>query len=396
MVCLLALCTSQMLNLEAQIINQVNKAKHILIVFGSDFNGDALSASLALFLFLKKINKKVSVASSQAPKKETEANIWSFLPAHNKIENNLKNLRKFIVSLNIKNAKISQIKYNVDGEKLNFIIAPEEGWFKPEDVSSSSGGFEYDLIFTINTPDLESLGQIYDNNIEFFYKTNIINIDHQANNEEYGQINYIDISLSSVAELVFKIIQGYNEQMIDEDIATCLLTGIIVKTKNYKSSKLTPTTLLTSSKLISAGAKREDIVNNLYRSRSLSTLKIWGQILSNLKNYEDKKIALSIINQAKESDDENLDLSSLQDLAEEILNGATNTKILLIAMYNKGKNSVKLLAYANKGISAQKALNIFSGKGDQNQAYALLEKLPHNWKEDILEKVDQYLDKNIL
>lgn len=168
----------------------------------------------------------------------------------------------------------------MEGQKLNFIISPEKGWFSPEDISTSSSGFKHDLIFTIDTPDLESLGAIYDNNVEFFYKTTIINIDHQAGNEEYGQINYLDLNVVSSSEIIFNLLKQDENNPIDEDIATCLMAGIISKTKNYKSANLTPRTLLTSSKLIGLGARREEIINQLYRSRPLSVLKSWG------KNFE--------------------------------------------------------------------------------------------------------------
>jgi nanoRNase/pAp phosphatase (c-di-AMP/oligoRNAs hydrolase) len=384
-----------MLNLEEQIINQVNKAKNILIVFNSHANGDAIASSLALFLFLKKINKKATVASafSQEPEKSSDKNTWSFLPSYNVIENNLKNLRKFIVSLNIRNAKISQIKYNVEGEKINFIIAPEEGWFSSEDVSSASGGFEYDLIFTINTPDLESLGQLYDNNVEFFYKTTIINLDHQANNEEYGQINYLDINVSSSAEIIFKLINSYDKNILDEDIATCLLTGIIAKTNNYKSPNLTPLTLLTSSKLISAGAQREKIINSLYRSRSLSSLKTWGKILNNLKNNEKKTIAWSLINQADE-DLNTAESLNLHELAEEILNGSTSTKILLINIISPDQKSAKLSIFSNKSVSAVDVLKSMSPKGNKQQAIIELKNWPLNWQEEIISPIEDYLAKN--
>lgn len=385
-----------MLNLEEQIINQINKAKNILIVFGSNPNGDAIASSLALFLFLKKINKKVSVASSLTKKldKEKSPDSLSFLPSYNLIEHNLKNLRKFIVSLNIKNAKISQIKYNLEGEKLNFIIAPEEGWFSPEDVSSASGGFEYDLIFCINTPDLESLGQLYDNNIEFFYKTIIINIDNQANNEEYGQINYLDINASSSAEIIFQLITHYNSELLDEDIATCLLTGIIIKTKNYKNPNLTPITLLTSSKLISAGAQRDKIINNLYRSRSLSSLKTWGKILNNLKNNQNKSIAWAVVNQTSDHlcTAESL---NLQELAEEILNISSETKVLLINIIKLESNSSTLILFTKKGINAKKLLRSVSVEGSDQEAKVELDNQSINWQEDIIEPIEKYLAKNL-
>lgn len=385
-----------MLNLEEQIINQIEKAKSILIVFSSNWEGDSIASSLALYWFIKKLGKEVAVASYDKENNQQgkEKSVWNFLPGYNNIKNSLNNLRKFIVSVNIKNATISQIKYNLEGENLNFIIAPEKGWFKPEDVRSYSGGFSYDLIFTIDTPDLESLERIYDNNVEFFYKTPIINIDHQADNEEYGQINYLDLNVASCAELVFSLIEKYNQNLIDESIATCLLTGIISKTRNYKNPNLTPRTLLASSKLIGIGARREEIVENLYRSRSLDSLKAWGGILNKLKNDESKKLAWSTLDWPNDKF-ENYESLHLEELAEEIFNGSQNIQIFLIIIKTSDDSNLNLIAFANKGYSANTALQDFNII-KSNKYQTIAEITPSkNYEEDIINLIKLRLDKNI-
>lgn len=386
-----------MLNLEEQIINQINKAKNILIVFNSNWDGDSIASSLALYFFIKKLGKEVTVSAyNQEIDKNTDSKSqWKFLPGYDDIRNSLNNLRKFIVSVDIKNATISQIRYNLDSDKLNFIIAPEKGWFKPEDVSSYSGGFSYDLIFVLDTSDLESLEQIYDNNIEFFYKTPIVNIDHQADNEEYGQINYLDLNVASTAELIYNLIEKYDKKLLDEDIATCLLTGIISKTKNYKNPNLTPRTLLTSSKLISAGARREEIVEHLYRSRSLSSLKVWGQILTNLKSDETQQITWSILNFSKEQNN-NFEQFFFDELAEEIFSSSGNLKLFLLIVKNDNELGLKLIAYANKGYSANEALQDFEIiKSNKLEAIAEVSDISVNEIDQVINKIKLRLAKNI-
>lgn len=386
-----------MLNLEEQIINQIKKAKNILIVFGSDWNGDSIASSLALYFFIKKIGQEVSLAAyDHKIENQPELNSqWKFLPGYNEIKNSLDNLRKFIVSVNIKNATISQIKYNLDADKLNFIIAPEKGWFKPEDVSSYSGGFSYDLIFVLDTPDLESLAQIYDNNVEFFYKTPIINIDHQADNEEYGQINYLDLNVASTAELIYNLIEKFNMNLFDEDIATCLLTGIISKTKNYKNPNLTPRTLLTSSKLISAGARREEIVENLYRSRSLSSLKVWGQILTSLKSDKSNEITWSRLNLSEEPSG-GLEEFHFDELAEEIFSSSKKLKIFIIIINFESKSKITISAYTNKGVPANHILQDFEIiKSNHFEAVAEVLNTPPVEIEQIINKIKLRLAKTI-
>ena len=154
-----------MLTQEQQIFEQINKASNILITFKKTWNGDAVASALALFLFLKKMDKNLTLAAEQfGPDK-----LYAFLPAYAEIKHGIDNPRKFIVSLDTTNTKVSQIKYTQEENKLNFIISPKDGFFTAADVSSSASGFKYDLIIVVSTPDLESLGLIYDNDAEFFY-----------------------------------------------------------------------------------------------------------------------------------------------------------------------------------------------------------------------------------
>lgn len=338
-----------MLNAGQQFFKQLEKSSNILVVFDNDWNGDAVSSAIALMLIGKKLDKKIEVAASPDWKdgQSNKNQVWSFLPHFNEIGNKIENLRKFIVSLNIKSAKVSQIKYLVENNVLNFIISPAEGWFSPEDISSSESGFKYDLIITVNCQDLESLGEIYYKNIEFFYQTTIINIDHQAENEEYGQINLNDLNAVSTSEIIYELFRE-KEELIDEDVATCILLGIIVKTKNFKSTNLTPKTLLNTSKLISLGARREEIINRLYRSREFKVLKIWGKILNNIKSEENGLLIYSTISQANFLET-NTDEDCLSEIIDELIISLPEAKMIILFIEGKNKNA-KILVYSQKGL----------------------------------------------
>ncbi|HPW05815.1 MAG TPA: DHH family phosphoesterase [bacterium] len=386
-----------MLTLEQQIFKQIDKSENILIVFNADWNGDAVASALGLFLYLKKIGKKTEIAAHLA-EDDAAANkaaaAWRFLPAFEKIQSSLKNLRKFIVSLDISQATINQIKYTVDGHKLNFIISPEKGWFTPEDISTSSSGFKYDLIFVLDTPDFESLGAIYDNNVEFFYKTTVINIDHQADNEEYGQINYLDLNVVSTAEMVYNLIKQHSQEPLDEDIATCLLAGIISKTKNYKSANLTPRTLLTSSKLIGLGARREEIINQLYRSKPLAVLKSWGKILNNLKTEDKGRIVWSWLEEKDEISALINGQLDVQEIFEEISASVAEAKFIFIAGVHPQSEGIFILIQAAKGFSSIEVLKNYSPAGNTRIASAILPFSREEWQEKFIAALKDKLDKN--
>lgn len=388
-----------MLTTDQQIFEQIKKAENILITFGSDWSGDAVASSLALFLFLRKLDKKVNIVA-QNPKDNNTAlqiptKLFSFLPSFSEIKNELENLRKFIISLDTTNAKVSQIKYRVEKNNLNFIIAPKEGFFTHDDISSSSSGFKYDLIITLDSPDLESLGKIYDNDTEFFYKTPIINIDHQSDNEEFGQINFIELTTVSVSEILFSLFESYSRDMIDEDIATCLLAGLISKTRSFKTPNITPHTLLITSQLISMGGRREQIITNLYRSRSLNVLKLWGRVLARLSGTLDNKLVWSTISQ----DDFNKTESSekdLGDIIDELIVNIPQAKVVAL-IYEKiiKENTAvtNLIIYSTKNINSMDIIKTFNPAGTKRMARATIAKPLKEAQEEIIKTIEERISK---
>jgi len=389
-----------MLNTEEQIIKQIEKAQNILLAFSLDWNGDAIASALALYLYFKKIGKQVTIAADQydnEENKKTNPNVlFSFLPEFNSIDNSIDNLRKFIVSIDITNSKINQIKYKIENNMLNFIISPKEGFFTADDISFSSSGFKHDLIITLGTSDLESLGSIYDNNVEFFYKTPIVNIDHSPSNEEYGQINLIDLNAVSVSEIIFYLLESLGNDLIDEEIATCLLTGIIYKTRSFKTNNLTPHTLAITSRLINLGARREEIVNRLYRSRDFNVLKLWGRILDRLQGLSENQIIWSKLYRqdfaATNASEENL-----RDLVDELITNIPQAKVVVIFYENKEGSledpQTNVITYSIKNISSVDIIKEFEPTGTKKIAQTTIHKIMDEAESEVITLIRNKLDK---
>lgn len=316
-----------------QIFDAVKKSKDILITFKKDYNGDNLGGAIALLLFLRKMGKKADIVCDDFKIPVG----YTFLPQIKYIKSEMNNLRKFIISLDISRTKIDEISYDVKENELDFIVSPKNGFFEESDISSKSSGFKYDLVFVLGTQDLEDLGNTYNQDTEFFYTTPIVNLDHLASNENFGQINLVSLTSASVCDILFNLFVDYDEELMDEDISTALLSGIISATKNFKSNKVTPSTLSIASRLITMGAKRTEIVQHLYHARSLATLKLWGRILSHLKNNHDHKLVWSLVKKedffSTGAAEENLD-----DVVEELIANSYEVETVVI-IYENGLHS---------------------------------------------------------
>jgi len=317
------------LNENEQAKNLINKSDNILIVFKKNYTIDAVASALALYLTLKKSNKNTSIASYNfTPHEEIK-----FFPNIKEISDNIKNLRKFIINLNLKNSGVEEFSYDVNDEKLKIFITPKGGFFEEKDLTTGSSDFIFDLIITADTSDLESLGGIYENNRELFYSVPIINFCHSPKNENFGQINLVDIKALSTTQVIYNFIKNNFNKNLDEKIATLILAGLMSKTRAFKTSNVTPDVLQIVSELISIGADREETVKNLYQSKNLATLKLWGRVLARLEQDKYIKLVWSLISH-EDFVKSGADIKDARGAVEEIITSIPDSEIILI-LYEK-------------------------------------------------------------
>jgi len=360
-----------MLSPEKQIFELINQSNNILILTPKARENDVIAAGLAFLLLLKKLDKKFDLVIQE---KDLAGKV-GFLPGFNEIKDNVINLQKFIISVNLSNAKVEKIKYAVEDDALNFIITPKEGFFRPEDVKSTAGDFPYDSVIILGAPDLSSLGDIYNHNPEFFYRTPIINIDNQAANENYGQINLVDLKATSIAEIVFNLLDDFDQTLINDNMATCLLAGIIIKTNNFKSPTVSPQALEVASKLISFGARREEIVKNIYQSRSINALRLWGRVLARLSSSLNDQLIWSALNEADFSRT-NAAEDDLEEVIDELIANIPQVQVIVLA-YEKIKEGnivTNFVVHSTKNINAWELIREYNPTGDTKEARVTIKK----------------------
>jgi phosphoesterase RecJ-like protein len=377
-----------MLNQNQQIFEQIKKAEKILITFSRTWSGDGVASALALFLFLKKLGKNAEIIAEKSEKNEA----FSFLPGYQEIKFNLSSLRHFIVSLSTRQTKVNSVKYRQEPESLDFIVTPQNGFFTKEDLTIKSSGFKYDLIFIVDTRDLESLGKIYDNDTELFYKVPVINIDHHPSNEEFGQINRIDLTAVSTTEILFSLFEAYARESIDEEIATCLLTGIIAKTRSFKTSNITPAALSIASQLIAMGGRREEIVNQLYRSRGLNVLKLWGLVLARLAGEQENKLIWSRIRAEDFAKTESSE-ADLDEVIDELIINIPQAKVIVLFYEVAGDGVSRAIVHAIKNLDAAELVKEYEPSGGKAIAKISLNKPLPEAENEVVNSINQKMLK---
>lgn len=373
------------LNEIEQITKVIKKSHHILITFKKDFSIDAVASALALYLILKKQGKLVDIVCADF---ELPENL-KFLPESKKISPQLSNLQKFVISVDTSKDQIDNLSYNIEDKELKIFITPKLGSFTKDNVSAESSDYKYDLIITLDTPDLDSLGKLYQNFTEFFYNTTIINIDHQPENEHFGQINLTNMNTVATAEILFRLINTIDKNLLDPNIATCLLAGLISKTRSFKTSNVTPKTLEIASLLLAAEADQDTIIKNLYRSRNLATLNLWGRVLARLKSKDQNKLVWSLLTE-NDFVEAGASHKDLPDVIDELISFVPGVEIVVLIYQLKGKNCV--LVSTSKNHNALYLTSSFNPEGSKTLAeFCLIEPTLQEAEKEVIDKIKERL-----
>jgi phosphoesterase RecJ-like protein len=122
----------------------------------------------------------------------------------------------------------------------------------------------------------------------------IINFDHHPDNTRFGTINLVDPNMSSVAELAYNFCKILNWP-IENNMAICLLTGMMSDTGSFLHSNTQPSTLYAASNLMNKGARTTTIANHTFKGKAVPTLKAWSKALANTWYDPEKSMVCSII-----------------------------------------------------------------------------------------------------
>ncbi len=367
----------------------LEQSQEILITSGPNPTADAISGALALSYFLKNLGKNTSVIIDQF----SAPNHLFFLPEINVIKDSLTSAKKLVFSVDLSKTKMNDLTYEIKGDQLHIFLTPQNGWWNERDFTAKPSAYSHDLTIVLNTKSVESLGEPFKTHADFFYRVPIINIDNNLNNEQFGQINLVDITAVSLCEILYNFFKNF-EIKIDENLATCLLTGLIASTNCFKSSRLSPQTLQTAGELIKLGAKRDEIVANLYRKHSIKSLQLWGRALSRLKFDSAYHLAWTTLTR----EDFLLTGSNetyLPEVIDELVLNAPEAKIAIL-IYEQSQGGICCVLKTQKNISASSLIKKFEGSSQENTfQFCLTHRDPIDAEKEVVEEVKTNL-KEIL
>ena len=222
--------------------HKIIKADKVLLVTHLKPDGDAISSLCAMADLMEELKKDYTLFAKDIPPVQ-----YHFLPYFDKIRS--------------------------DYENLDFA--------------------SYDLIIVLDCGQLDRTGltEEINNKNEDQY---VIEIDHHPKVYDYANLEIRFTEAAATAEILYYFFKTNNIK-INKKTANCILTGILTDTGNLLYENTSKETVKIASEMLTRGAKFPLILENTSRNKSLSGMKVWGQIMSNLKLNKKYNFAYSAL-----------------------------------------------------------------------------------------------------
>lgn len=240
---------------QKQIIERLKQANNVLLTVSSNPTVDQLAALIGLSLLLSKYDKHATAVYSGVTPSTIE-----FLQPEGTIEKTTDSLRDFIISLD--KSKADKLRYKVEDSVVRIFITPYRTSITDADLDFSQGDFNIDVILALGVHQQQDLDQAITAHGRILHDAPVMTINNNMV-AELGSINWLNESASSISEMVTVIAVALGKDLLDEQIATALLTGIVAETDRFSNEKTSANTMKASAVLMGAGANQQLVATKL-------------------------------------------------------------------------------------------------------------------------------------
>ena len=245
-----------------ELAEKLKSANNVLVTVSRNPSVDQLSACIGLTLLLNKLGKHTAaVFSGQVP------STLEFLKPSETLEKNTDSLRDFIIALD--KSKADKLRYKVEDNVVRIFITPYRTSISEADLIFSQGDFNVDVVVALGVQKQEDLDEAITAHGRILHDATVTSIN-ASEEGGLGSINWLDKTASSLGELVTELSQILGSDLIDGQIATALLTGIVAETNRFSNNKTSSQTMSISAALMAAGANQQLVATKLQESGNVS------------------------------------------------------------------------------------------------------------------------------
>ncbi|MCA9335090.1 hypothetical protein KC953_03020 [Candidatus Saccharibacteria bacterium] len=250
---------------QQQLVEALKGSSTILVSVSNDPSVDSLSAALGLTLLLDKLDKRATAIFSGAIPPAI-----SFLEPDKTFENTADSLRDFIIAID--KEKADHLRYKVEGDVVKIFITPYKTTLSQADLDFSQGEFNVELVVGLGVTSQDHLDKALDAHGKILHDAKVVTITAGNTPSELGGIDWHDEKTGSLSEMIVALAEQLTDgdKLIDEQIATALLTGIVSATDRFSNDHTSSHAMTVAAQLMAAGANQQLIAAKLEEGHEIA------------------------------------------------------------------------------------------------------------------------------
>lgn len=239
-----------------QAVEKLKQATNVLVTISKNPSVDELSAALGFTLLLSKLDKHATaVFSGEIPP------AINFLEPNKTFEKNVNGLRDFIIALD--KDKADKLRYKVENDVVRIFITPYRTALTKDDLRFEEGDYNVDAVVALGVGVREDLDNAIKAHGRILHDAAVIAVNAGPKSSNLGSIDWQDPSASSLCEMLVSISESFGSGLLDAQIATAFLTGIVAATERFSNNLTSPKVMTMAAQLMAAGANQQLIASNL-------------------------------------------------------------------------------------------------------------------------------------
>lgn len=256
------------IKIKQQIVDKIKSSTNILITVSRDPSVDDLSAMLGLTAILNKLGKHATaIFSGSIPPAIT------FLDPDKVFENNANSLRDFIIALD--KEKADHLRYKVEGNMVKIFITPYRTNITSDDLEFSQGNYNIELVLALGVVNRDHLDEALTAHGNVLENVAVVTFS-TSEQSQLGNMDWNDKNAGCLSEMIALLGEAFKSEkpLLDKQIATALLTGIVAATDRFSNLHTTSRVMTTAAQLMAAGADQQLIAAKLQELHAISSLTV--------------------------------------------------------------------------------------------------------------------------
>lgn len=215
----------------------------------------------------------------------------------------------------------------------------------------------------------------------------VINIDHHRGNPAFGQINWVDVSSSSVGEMVADLAEHLGHEP-DTAMAEGIYLALVSDTGFFTFGNTSPKVLELSARLIRRGINPGRINADILNQWTIARLHLHGIAMQQARFFLDQRVGLVAVSRAMLNE-----TGATPDDCEGLVNIVRNVKNVEVAISMREDKSgrIKFSLRSNDDVNVQLMAAELNGGGHKNASGGIIESSLEKAQDKLLGVVSRHL-----